>query len=498
MTHIYWGDLHSHCSISYGQGTVEQALLRARQQLDFCSVTGHAFWPDMPTDRSRYGEIIDYHREGFARLAGNWEKLLAAQRDATVEGEFIAMPSYEWHSLRYGDHNLYARGPDLPLVDAVDLPDLRRLAAEQDALIIPHHIGYAAGYRGIDWSHFESSRSPFVEVYSLHGNSLSTSDPYPMLHDMGPRDSNSTAEAGWRAGHRFGVIASTDHHGGFPGSHGDGRLAAIADSLTRDSLWDAFQSRRVYAVTGDKIQLAFSVNDAPMGSDVQTSGNRHVRVAATGCAPLDQVEVFKNGASWRRLHPAWEADASSEEVALRVTWGWGQKTERVDWEAELHLSDGRIAHVETCFSGQSVVAPKGVGGHAQDEDEQDLPHEIIERGERTLAWRSVTSGNLSTRHPTHQSIIAYVRADQDARICLQANGNRYDYGIGELAGQSRVHYLRGWLSEAMCLGPASPLSERRAVGEFVDDEPVRPGDYYRVAATQRNGQCAWSSPIWID
>ena len=31
---LYWGDLHSHCSISYGHGTVEQALLRARQQLD--------------------------------------------------------------------------------------------------------------------------------------------------------------------------------------------------------------------------------------------------------------------------------------------------------------------------------------------------------------------------------------------------------------------------------------------------------------------------------
>ena len=40
---LYWGDLHSHCSISYGHGTVDQTLARARQQLDFCSITGHAF-----------------------------------------------------------------------------------------------------------------------------------------------------------------------------------------------------------------------------------------------------------------------------------------------------------------------------------------------------------------------------------------------------------------------------------------------------------------------
>ena len=44
---IYWGDLHSHCAISYGEGDLENAIKRASQQLDFCSVTGHAFWPDI-------------------------------------------------------------------------------------------------------------------------------------------------------------------------------------------------------------------------------------------------------------------------------------------------------------------------------------------------------------------------------------------------------------------------------------------------------------------
>ena len=32
---IYWGDLHSHCSISYGEGKLESAIQRAAQQLDF-------------------------------------------------------------------------------------------------------------------------------------------------------------------------------------------------------------------------------------------------------------------------------------------------------------------------------------------------------------------------------------------------------------------------------------------------------------------------------
>ena len=32
---IYWGDLHSHCAISYGEGNLENAIKRASQQLDF-------------------------------------------------------------------------------------------------------------------------------------------------------------------------------------------------------------------------------------------------------------------------------------------------------------------------------------------------------------------------------------------------------------------------------------------------------------------------------
>ncbi len=46
----------------------EDALLNAREQLDFCSVTGHALWPDMPPRDDAIGYIVDFHREGFARL----------------------------------------------------------------------------------------------------------------------------------------------------------------------------------------------------------------------------------------------------------------------------------------------------------------------------------------------------------------------------------------------------------------------------------------------
>ena len=45
---IFWGDLHNHCGITYGTGSLEYALKIARNHLDFATVTPHAFWPDMP------------------------------------------------------------------------------------------------------------------------------------------------------------------------------------------------------------------------------------------------------------------------------------------------------------------------------------------------------------------------------------------------------------------------------------------------------------------
>jgi len=494
----YWGDLHSHCSISYGHGAVDQALARARQQLDFCSITGHAFWPDMPTDRSVYAEIIDYHTVGFARLARNWDKLLARQAAATEPGKFIALPSYEWHSLKYGDHNVYAAGPDLRLVDAPDLPALRAQAKTQGAIVIPHHIGYAAGYRGIDWRHFRSEASPFVEIYSLHGCSESDAAPHPMLHDMGPRDAGSTAEAGWDLGHRFGVIGSTDHHSAYPGSHGDGRLGVFASALTREAIWEALLARRVCAATGDRIDARLFVNDAGVGATIQAPVQRLIKAQVRGTDALDRVELLKNGRVLRRWWPDGNGSAmASNKHRLRLTWGWGRRDRPVRWDCRLRLSEGAITEVESCFSGPPVVAPVAQIGDAEVADDEDLPHEVGDRAERTLAWRSVTVGNLSMRHATAQALSLELDAPLTAVLTVEANGQRFTHRLDDLLHAGRCHYLRGWLSEALRIGPLTPLGECSLAAELAD-EPERTVDVYRLRASQHNGQWVWLTPIWAE
>ena len=494
---LYWGDLHSHCSISYGHGSMEQALARAKQQLDFCSITGHAFWPDMPTDRNTYARIIDYHEEGFARCAKNWDKLIEAHKIGSEAGKFVALPSYEWHSLQYGDHNLYSPLPDLPLRDAPDLPALREIARAVDGIAIPHHIGYAKGYRGINWDAYREAVSPFVEIYSLHGCSLSANAPYPMLHDMGPRDFGSTAEEGWQRGRLFGIVGGTDHHAAYPGSHGDGRMGVFAETLSRRGLMDAFKARRVYAATGDKIDARLFLNDAWIGQSVKAPGARNLRISVRGMDELDQVLLFKNGRVLGRYFPTEEA-LESNRYRLRLTWGWGQKSERVKWRARLVMSEGAIRSVDPCFSGQAVVAPKPDSEQGVEHTEGELlPHAITECGDNAVAWRSLTTGNLSMRHSTTQGLSLEIEASRNAEICLSVNGHTIRHKLLEILGKSRSHYLRGWLTEAIQIGPALPLASCR-VEESVTDHPETDRDYYRLEVAQKNGHWAWLTPIWAE
>jgi len=499
MTHqLYWGDLHSHCSVSYGHGSTEQALMRARAQLDFCSVTGHAFWPDMPTDRDRYGDIIDYHNLGFGRLAANWEELLRIQKGASQPGEFLAIPSYEWHSLEYGDHNVYTASPHLPLTDAATVADLRQVAVAHQAIAIPHHIGYAAGFRGINWDRFDETASPFVEMFSLHGCSLNDKSPYPMLHDMGPRDHGSTAVAGWDRGFKFGIVGGTDHHGAYPGSWGDGRMGVFAKELTRDALWEAFMARRVYAATGDRIDARLFVDDSWIGSTIESNRARNVSLIVKAADAISHIDLYKNDRILDRYRPHTEPPTEkARRWMLRVTWGWGRREKLVNWTGQLTLAGGDIVKVTPCFRGEAIVAPKETSSTREVPDDQDLPHEILETNETLCSWRSTTQGNLSMRHATTQSILLELDGGLDAELTLETNGCRFKHTLRELLEGARSHYLEGWLSEAIQIGPL--VAEQECFFEAaLQDEPEEAIDRYRLEVHQQNGQCAWLTPIWAE
>ena len=121
----YYGDLHNHCDISYGHGSLDAAFQNAQQQLDFCSVTGHALWPDMPQPDGAIQYIVDFHREGFARLRRRWREVQRTTARYHQDGEFVTFLSFEMHSSADGDYTVLYGGAEGEILEVGGLAGLK-------------------------------------------------------------------------------------------------------------------------------------------------------------------------------------------------------------------------------------------------------------------------------------------------------------------------------------------------------------------------------------
>jgi hypothetical protein len=495
---LFHGDIHNHCNVSYGHGSPEDAYRNARLQLDFASVVPHAHWHDMPEGDPALAALVDYHRRGFARAAAQWTHLAELTRAVHEDGRFVTFLSFEWHSMRYGDHVVYYRDAEGEILRAGSLPglraELRRLAAAgRPAFMIPHHIAYLAGRRGISWDDFTPELSPVVEMVSMHGLAESDEGPCPYLHTMGPRDGRSTMQHGLRLGHVFGVIGSSDHHSAHPGSYGTGRLAVWARALTREGVWEALGARRAYALTGDRIALAFALNGAPMGALVPAARQRRVEVAVRGGGAIDHVELLHRN---RPVH-RWDVRVSTAGAAagpfqVHLELGWGDRTLDVDWQGRLEVAGGRLLGVEPRFRGRHVVSPQAREheGHAFSALERD--------GDAAVRFTTRTFGNPTTMTPSTQGLCLAIDGDEATAVRGRLNGVEVTVRLGELREGARAGYLGGFRTPAWVFHRAVPAAAARCEGTFTHRADGRARDWYYVRVAQTNGQYAWSSPIWVE
>jgi len=111
------------------------------------------------------------------------------------------------------------------------------------------------------------------------------------------------AEAVLRRGIRVGFVAGPDDHSGKPGAGIKGILRCSMDGLTamrdyrldRETLFQHLESRSVYATTGARILLDFSVNGKGMGEEISLPPNapRAIRAEVHGQAPVSEVAVIR-------------------------------------------------------------------------------------------------------------------------------------------------------------------------------------------------------------
>lgn len=517
---IYWGETHDNTYQFAEMVTpIEESFRRAASHLDFYAAAYYVSCADAFEPGGHLGEfkgkarLVLEGRKPQARINREWAEVKSVSLALNAPGSFVTFPGYEWQGNgAWGDHNVFAlREDDLDVCPADTLAELYDSLRGKDVLAIPHHTAYRPGVRGKDWSVLDETLSPFCEIYSVHGCS-ETDDEYCKLRSnshMGPLVGAGTWQAALDRGLHVGCICSTDNWGEMPGCFGRGRMACMAKELTRNSIWDAFTARRVYGITGDRIKLDFTVNDAPMGSIITVAGKRRIRVAVECSDELDRIEILRNGrviathchqGTWTLPRPG-----QISRFKMRVEAGWGPRPNELalpprEWVGELAIDGGRILGVEPCW-----ISPG-----------QGMP--VINGNSASFTFLS-NDKHLSENW--QNADVFEFEADAAAPLRVALNGMEERGSVAEFAASSRELWFKdecvAMLKEHAGLEPLSPermdiyhhmaykaklhrpipQAGYNATFDIEDDPPLTSETNYRVRVEQRNAERAWSSPVWV-
>ena len=498
---VYYGDLHNHCNVSYAHGSLEDALKNAREQLDFASVTGHAHWPDMPEPDERIQYIIDFHKEGFAKLKKGWGTYLKTVNAFNKEGEFIVYPGFETHFNSVGDRTIVYKDLDGELIYADTILDLEESLTKlrcvgKDSLSFPHHIGYRKGTRGIDWDSFNPAFSPVIELLSMHGCSEGNESPRPFLHSMGGSDWESTVQYGLARGNKFGFLGNTDHHSAHPGSYGHGVSGVWAEELTREAIWRAIYHRRTFALTGDRMALKFSLNGAPMGARINPVMSRKCDIQLKAGGAIDYVDILKNNCLVKRfsitdIEPV--VAANKIHTLLYLELGWGERNKEIHWNASVKIDGGTINRVEPRFRGLEVVSPVEGNGSGSLSYYRSSCNKV---DAQQVDFSTVTFSNPNNSTNSSQGICLEMDIQRKGRVELVLNGQTFTFSVKQLLQGARTGHLGGIDSPAFRIHQLPAENEWKWNVSF-EDRMESDSDFYYVRVRQMNDQWAWSSPVFV-
>ncbi|MHB9037140.1 MAG: DUF3604 domain-containing protein [Armatimonadota bacterium] len=279
---VYFGDIHGHSGLSDGVAETSEeyyAYARDAAGLDVCASAEHA------------------PREG-ARIA---------TKKFNDPGRFVTIWGYEWVQQDPGrlDRNIYFRDEDCPIPEGWPRTiegfweSVKKSYGENTdhrVIIGPHMFTYKT--KAQPWYEtWNTNYERFVEIYSTHGMSEYSGNPRMVAH--GNVQENFFAQEGLKYGRKFGIIASSDNHDSHPGRSNfgpqrGGLVAFLAKDLTRESIWDAWWNRRVYATTTERIYIDFQIDGHVMGEEFKTANKPRISYTVHGCDDNFDVFLLKN------------------------------------------------------------------------------------------------------------------------------------------------------------------------------------------------------------
>ncbi len=349
---IYWGEIHGQTLMSDGLTTPDLHYRYGRdvEALDVCATSDH----DTHMSRREVGGADEYIVTPFWTHETDAWAVLKYEADRFNEtGKFVTFLGYEWTSghcftpfgMAFGHKNVYYLSDDEPMYSHTDKEadtpaKLFNLLRRKEAIVIPHHSARPVNpednaraaklgrqtVAGNDWRYHDPQLERLVEIYSHWGCSEYHGNPRPVI-DCQP---GGYVQEGLAMGRRVGFTGGSDTHCSRPGAnvgkYRSGITAFLAESLTRESVFEAMMARRTYATTGERIFLEVHLNGHMMGEEFEIEEPRKpkvLRVRVGGTAPLEKVEVVKNNENVHR--------ESSDGKVLEFEWVDNSQTKSGDY-----------------------------------------------------------------------------------------------------------------------------------------------------------------------
>ncbi|EEF59401.1 DUF3604 domain-containing protein [Pedosphaera parvula] len=252
---LFTGDLHRHTDISLcfapSDGSIDDAYRYAidAAPLDFLGITDHTHDLAMGNPLSLIW----------------WRSRKEVNRHQLID-RFVPFYSYE-RSRVDTDHNVISLRDDMLRPHTYPLTQFWT-ELDTNTFTIAHQP-----FNRILWNYKDDVHRPLMEIYQGFRNDAKEKD----------------AKEGLLRGHKFGIIASSDH------LSTDASFACVwAEKPTRESIFRAMQARRTFGATAH-IKLKVFAGEHWMGESFSTNSMSPIKVEVKGTAPISSVDLLVDG-----------------------------------------------------------------------------------------------------------------------------------------------------------------------------------------------------------
>lgn len=284
---VYYGQLHSHTSLSDGSGTPDEAYKYARDtaKLDFFSIADHCSYP--------YDSVM---------TVAEYQGMQATANSYNQDGVYVTFWGFEWTSddtswggpstLLGKGHITIINSPDFCRATDPASNDLNELVNWMSARDLVAFFNHPGQYNTTFDKFAFNQTDKIVGMELWNGSTDYYSNDGYHRNDGGLGYYDEALARGWYVG----ATGSGDNHSKDWGAQNEWRMAVLAPEKTRASIHGAMKARRFYSSRDRNLALSFRCNGAQMGSRI-AGGPLSIDIEATDVdnETFSRIELLKNG-----------------------------------------------------------------------------------------------------------------------------------------------------------------------------------------------------------